>query len=508
MEFRRTGHRDERRRRVLIDELITSPPSSESDFAVARGSSAEQPPRRYSTAVITQPGITCLVPTRGWTLSVLFLGGLALIGGLLSLHAAVYPQLVQHRVAWVALDLTARGSLASWFGGTIYLLGSGSCAMLFWLRSHKLDDYRGHYRLWLLTTILALVASCDLVTGLHRAFGEVLVELAQGRLGGDAASWTAVGLALIGGTWAARIALEVRVSRAALLFLSASGACFSITLSLAWGWLPVETPVIADLIGSAGWLVGAWMLLFAVLTYCRFVLLDAQGLVPHRQSEPSAVKERSRWGWRRRKPPSDETDSTGGEESESELASSGSPMRRTRTTGSVAKRKPRKKAESTTKSSRVIRKGSDGNLRVDAAHSEQTDDTSEQPESASASRPPAPSRPTEVAKPMTAAFSAAPASVAKPTPAPTAAKPIASTSTSSATKASSPSISGTAPTHSTPTASTPVKPVVLTKPAAPSHDEDDDESDDESGSAKGMSKAERRRLRKQQRRGTREEVET
>jgi hypothetical protein len=487
---------------VLIDELITSPGSSESDFVVDRGSGTDQPIRRYSAAVTAQPGVTCLIPTRGWTLAVLFLSGLAMIGGLLSLHAAVYPQLVQHGAAWVALDLTARGSMASWFGGSIYLLGSGSCAMLFWLRSHKLDDYRGHYRLWLVTTLLALVASCDLVTGLHRGLGEILADLAQGRLGGNASSWTAVGLAIIGGIWAARIALEIRVSRAAFLFLTASCASFMVTLSLAWGWLHVGTPLVAELTNAAGWLVGAWLLFFSVLTFCRFVLLDIQGLVPQRRSEPATATKRSRWGWRRRKQRDDEAESTGGEESESEPESSGSRARRTRTTGTAAKRKPRKKTDSTTtKSSRVMRKGSDGSLRVDAAHAGQADDTSEQQESGPASGTTATARSTELTKPMTTASSAASASVAKPTPASTAGKPSASTVTAPATKAPSPSTSGTAPFNSTATTSSPVKPAVLTQPAEPSSDEDDDELDDESGSAKGMSKAERRRLRKQQRRG-------
>ena len=529
MEFRRTGHRDERRRRVLIDELITSPGTSSTEPAVERGTDGDPATRRYSAAVLDQPAVTCLIPTRGWTLSVLFLGGLATLGGLLSLHAAVYPQLTAHRGALVALDLTARGSLASWFGASLLLIGALVSAMVYWLRSHKMDDYRGHYRLWLATSILAVLASADLVAGLHQVIGELLEEMFRGRLGGDSRSWATASLALAFVVWGGRVALEIRSSRSALFFLLLAAASFTCCLSLAWGWLRIATPLVAELLFAVGWLGGIGLLLFAVLTYCRFVLRDTQGLVSWKV--PEGRSQRRRWFARRRsesveKPDDEDAETAGGADQDDDSAAVGAKPRRTRASSSSLKRKtPKKKATEGTKSgSRMLRKGPEGNLRVDEAHASETDEKAERKEASTSQAKSSTGEATKTV-PVKASFSSSTA--AKPTVTPaTASSPRDKTSgsgvatTGSKTPPVTPSAGSAAVRPSAAVRSQPAtgpspslgngKVASVSKPLVPPQGEDDEDDDlDADGEAgKGMSKAERRRLRKQQRRGAREEVES
>src|SRR3569623_359665 len=90
MDFRRSGQLDERRRRVLMDE-IASPPAA--DQAQAINGSAKGPGRAYHAAVLSerQPKVTDLLPVRPLWLVVVLLLGLTGIATIEAIHVHAAP---------------------------------------------------------------------------------------------------------------------------------------------------------------------------------------------------------------------------------------------------------------------------------------------------------------------------------------------------------------------------------------------------------------------------------
>ena len=68
--------------------------------------------------------------------------------------------------SWAAAE-ASRPWLSSLLARTWQVLGS---LLIYSIRRHKLDDYRGHYRWWLVAGIAWLVMSVDAITGLHDLF--------------------------------------------------------------------------------------------------------------------------------------------------------------------------------------------------------------------------------------------------------------------------------------------------------------------------------------------------
>src|SRR5262245_55562625 len=118
-DFRRSGQRDDRRRRVLNDDLI----ARAGDPADAESLPQRAAPRvarrnlRYSESarMEAQPRVTDLVPKKVGTFALLLLAGALLVAGLEGLYAWM-PRLAamttDGRVA--AFDLDSEGSLGAW----------------------------------------------------------------------------------------------------------------------------------------------------------------------------------------------------------------------------------------------------------------------------------------------------------------------------------------------------------------------------------------------------------
>src|SRR5436305_8774563 len=88
MDFRRSGPLDERRRRVLMDE-IASP--ADADNPEAASTSARGPVRAYHEAVLSQrqPKVTDLLPVRPLWVIALLMFGLAGIAAVEAIHVHI-----------------------------------------------------------------------------------------------------------------------------------------------------------------------------------------------------------------------------------------------------------------------------------------------------------------------------------------------------------------------------------------------------------------------------------
>jgi len=254
--------------------------------------------RTYSEAAQAdkQPAITCLIPVRCWTMAVWFLAGLALIAGIESLYLQVYQYCsAQVRSTLVALNVMAPGSIAQWFSSLVLFVAGGYGAAIFHLRRHKLDDFRGRYRVWIAASCGLVVASLDVATGLHSALAVWLVEATGTPIVGDGNIWwlltVGLGFFLLG----SRILFELRESRAAMTSLVLAAAGYSVAAVINFRAIPLlQDPWLRSLAYSSSLLVAHFMILVAVLSYARFVYLDSQGRLRRRDNPATKPKTNSK----------------------------------------------------------------------------------------------------------------------------------------------------------------------------------------------------------------------
>src|SRR5688572_28381903 len=136
MDFRRNGLRDERRRRVLIDETLHA--AGTGDASVAAGSAtpdvARTPAKPYSDAAIasSQTPVSFFLPKRPFILWTVWFGGLALIALIEVLYRYVYVAANESlRECLTSFDVLARGSLASWFAAVVLAVSAFAALLVY-----------------------------------------------------------------------------------------------------------------------------------------------------------------------------------------------------------------------------------------------------------------------------------------------------------------------------------------------------------------------------------------
>jgi hypothetical protein len=282
MDFRRSGQLDERRRRVLMDE-IASP--ADSDAGSPAASPAKGPIRAYAAAVLSelQPRVTDLLPVRPLWVVVAVLLGLTGIATIEAIHVHVAMlSLGEGQTQLAALDARERGSLATWYSSVLLAIAAISSLAIFSMRAHRVDDYRGRYRVWLWTAAALAWLSLDCATGVREALGLAL-NLVAGRqlLNGSLESasmvtWIAV-YGLVFGTLGLRLAAEIWPSRLSMATLAMAAlayviaACFELEIAASPGWM------IPGTIESLTSMLAHLLLVSAVGLYGRHVYLDATG---------------------------------------------------------------------------------------------------------------------------------------------------------------------------------------------------------------------------------------
>jgi hypothetical protein len=237
---------------------------------------------RYSEAagVENHAQVTDFVPRRYRSIALLIaVGGLttAVLGSLHFFGTPIAGALGETEIA--TLKLMAPGSMGAWVAAVVLFVASAASILVYSIRRHRIDDFRGRYRLWLFTAAACLIASANSVTGLHNLLASSLGYLTGWTALRSGAIWWLVlaGLPLV---WIAlRSIVEVRESRLAASLLVTAVCCYVVAAATALGAVSLSEQRAESTVVGAALLVGHWMTLAAILSYARYVILDAQGLV-------------------------------------------------------------------------------------------------------------------------------------------------------------------------------------------------------------------------------------
>lgn len=294
MQFRQNGQRDERRRRVLREELLTTPAIADQESPESAGPDGEHKvaARGYSAAVSveSQPPISCLIATRPWTLTVLVLAGLAVIVGLEAAYANMIPAAGLPSEVTAAFEVDAKGSLASWFSSVLLSMAAVNAVLVYWLRSHKLDDYRGRYRVWLWAAVGLALAAVNVSTGLHAVVGYLIASRFATPWLQDSIANGVVLQALVFGSLAVRLGFEIWPSRLARSSSLVAAIGYLAAVLIRLDVLAIDSIVLTAMAESTALLVANLAAAITVAAFCRYVHLEAQGaLKPRRDRRASQV---------------------------------------------------------------------------------------------------------------------------------------------------------------------------------------------------------------------------
>jgi hypothetical protein len=285
----------DRRRRVLKDGVL----SASSNYATLRAANddthANDAPR-YSDAagVENHPQITDFVPRSYSTIAMLVGGGLGLTAALGAAQMFVAPVLNARGIRGAeAFNLSATGSIATWSAAIVTLVASAVCLLIYSIRRHRINDFRGRYRVWLGAAMACVLLSVNCVAGLHQLAADAFAQLTGWSALRDGAAWWLMLAGLPLGWITLRALLDMRECRFAAGIFVAAVACYCVSAVNYLGFIRIADPHAAAITSGATLLMGHWLVLAAAVSYARFVILDAQGLIAIRR-QATVVKSAKR----------------------------------------------------------------------------------------------------------------------------------------------------------------------------------------------------------------------
>jgi hypothetical protein len=294
---------DDRRRRLLTDENISgtskAAEADDSGDVEPRAARNAKPSTPYGAAarMDRQPRVVDLMPQTYGMLALTFFVGLLVVGGL---EAGYYflPQLTQYSVSGriAALDLTAEGSLASWFSTTMLTLAAAAAWVVYSVRKHRADDYHGRYRVWLGAGLAWLLLGIDESASLHETFRDVMVGTTKQVGFGDGSIWWIGAYGLVLTIVGVRLFLDMRECRTSTTALGFTAICYLgatfVVLNGERNWLPQALlPANYTVMLKEGLELGGNLFLLAsMLVHARYVILESQGEITPRPAKPKKEK--------------------------------------------------------------------------------------------------------------------------------------------------------------------------------------------------------------------------
>lgn len=283
MSFRRGNQLDERRRRLLSESRSDGTARVGARSGGRRSPDTADRSRNYGDASFLdeQLRVTDLAPTRLSVLLLIFVVGVGIIAGLEALYTWMPRIAATTSDGSVAtFDLDDEGSLAVWFSSITLTLAAAMAVIVFSVRRYKKDDYRGHYRIWLWAACCWLLMSIDETASLHEGFKEMMTWLTGARLQGDGSLWWVAAYVFLLGAIGVRLLLDMRQCRLSAGSFLAAGGCYALAVVTQLQWILPESGARGIMVEEGAEMLGNLFILLAMGLHARFVILDAQGLLP------------------------------------------------------------------------------------------------------------------------------------------------------------------------------------------------------------------------------------
>jgi hypothetical protein len=286
--------RGDRRRRVLSEEIKATPTAGKTR-GTAHSDTAEQGPRyEIGASPENHPQCSDFVPRRYRSLFGCFCAGAALITGVLSLSTYAQPWAASLGADSVAaLATIGTGNLASWFSSITLGLAGALAILIFSLRRHRIDDYRGRYRVWMWAAAGSVLLSIDAVAPLHKIWVAGMTHLTGWTALPDGAAWWLIAAAVALLLFGVRAMIDLSESRIALTSALLAVACLSAAVATHLAWITWSSAATAQLVVAGATMSGHLLILITLLAYARHVILDAQGLLPVKPKRESERPEKS-----------------------------------------------------------------------------------------------------------------------------------------------------------------------------------------------------------------------
>ncbi|RIK72666.1 MAG: hypothetical protein DCC68_26130 [Planctomycetota bacterium] len=288
MEFRAPGQSNERRRRVRSDESIAASVAMRSMAPSEERSARSRRSRRYAEAgrPERQPRLVDVVPTRRLWQNVVAASGFAVVSLLLAGHWATRrPERAISAEVARAFDTLAGDSLAGWVRSAMLAAAAVGAVLVYVVRRHRTDDYRGGYRIWIWAAAWMLAMSVDSVAGLRDALraGGAAEFRWTGPAGGFL--WWAMPCLLAALTIGVRLVLDMRECRTSTVWFGLATAVWAAGEALRLGGGAIAGPLAAGLAVGGCSLAAAWCLAMSMSWHARHVVLDASGLLRSRKKK-------------------------------------------------------------------------------------------------------------------------------------------------------------------------------------------------------------------------------
>jgi hypothetical protein len=277
--------RNDRRRRVLSDELLNS---ASTEVASPAKTVPAGDALRYAQGAQrqSQPRLCDLVPQRPLSVLLTLGAGLILVAGVL-VPTLFVDELAQHvpRASLAAFEPNAAHGMVAWLTTLFLLVNFNAALLVYSLRRHRVDDYYGRYRVWLAVAAASLLASVAVSTGAGSLAAAVLAPVAQScHLSGEYG--LPIVLALAGAYLAVRLTMELYRARLAFVTFLLAVSCLATAASGVLSWEGLLSAGGRLLLGSTLKLLGCLFIPMTTLIFARHVLLDIEGKIPQRVAEP------------------------------------------------------------------------------------------------------------------------------------------------------------------------------------------------------------------------------
>lgn len=286
MQFRTSGQRDERRRRVCLEERsvdqadVSNTETSTTSDEPTRRSRTTNVAERYDAVSLMENQIRLvdLLPKRSWSVWLLGSCMLLIVAGLGYLHLqttvlshALGPEGIR------ALTIDDSNSIAVWLTSSLFITGSILSWQIYLLRRHRSDDYRGTYRIWLWAACVFMLASLDATTRFH-VFVDRLIRFSAGDALIDHANpWWLVVAWVMFAVIAIRMLFELRESIACRFMLAGAFTAYMLSTLISINTLETEPLVERTFAEMITLLAGHVFVVQTLLCYGCFIYRDAHG---------------------------------------------------------------------------------------------------------------------------------------------------------------------------------------------------------------------------------------